>query len=128
MAHDFVAVAPAAQHCAELVARGPRPEERAAAIAAWRRDLARHCASGLGALLSGDRLNAEVSAPETLSGAAVLERIGPVAANSLLRCAAVNRRGKPCGREPLRGLRYCPSHQHLASSEDDGRLPAYPGS
>lgn len=89
MAHDFAAVAPAAQHCAELVARGPRPEERAGAIAAWRRDLARHCASGLGALLSGDRLNAEVSAPETLSGAAVLERIGPVAANSLLRCAGL---------------------------------------
>lgn len=85
MAHDFAPETVAAQHCAELVARGPRPEERAAAIAAWRRDLARHCANALGTLLSGDRISAEVAAPETLSGAAVLDRIGPVAANSLLR-------------------------------------------
>lgn len=32
---------------------------------------------------------------------------------SALRCAAVNRRGTPCGREPLRGSRFCPSHRHL---------------
>jgi flagellar motor switch protein FliM len=89
MAHDFAPVAVAAQHCAELVARGPRPEERAGAIAGWRRDLARHCASGLGSLLSGDRISAEVAELETLSGAEVLERIGPVAANSLLRCAGL---------------------------------------
>lgn len=89
MAHDFAPVAVAAQHCAELVARGPRPEERAGAIAAWRRDLARHCAAALGGLLSGDRISAEVAEPETLSGAEVLERIGPVAANSLLRAGGL---------------------------------------
>lgn len=32
---------------------------------------------------------------------------------NLLRCASVNRKGKPCGREPMRGSRYCPSHRHL---------------
>jgi hypothetical protein len=32
---------------------------------------------------------------------------------SALRCASINRKGKPCGREPLRGSRYCPSHRHL---------------
>jgi len=36
---------------------------------------------------------------------------------NLLRCAAVNRKGKPCGREPMRGSRYCPSHKHLESRE-----------
>ena len=30
---------------------------------------------------------------------------------NLLRCAAANRKGKPCGREPMRGSRYCPSHK-----------------
>lgn len=32
---------------------------------------------------------------------------------SLLRCAATNRTGKPCSREPLLGRPYCPSHKHL---------------
>lgn len=32
----------------------------------------------------------------------------------VVTCAATNRKGKPCGREPKPGLRYCPSHQHLA--------------
>ena len=30
-----------------------------------------------------------------------------------LRCASINRKGRPCGREPLRGSRFCPSHKHL---------------
>lgn len=29
---------------------------------------------------------------------------------NLRRCAALNRRGEPCQREPLRGGRFCPSH------------------
>jgi flagellar motor switch protein FliM len=92
MAHDFTAARPAAQHCAELtahgLARGPRPEERAALLAAWRRDLARQLAEELSALLSGDRLDVSVSEPESLPGSEVLARIGPVAVNSLLRCGA----------------------------------------
>jgi hypothetical protein len=35
---------------------------------------------------------------------------------SALRCASINRKGKPCGREPLRGSRYCPSHKHLEAT------------
>jgi flagellar motor switch/type III secretory pathway protein FliN len=85
MAHEFAAVRPAAQHCRELTQRGPRPEERAVLLAAWRRDLARVLAEELSGLLSGDRLDVSVSEPETLPGQEVLARIGPVAANSLLR-------------------------------------------
>jgi flagellar motor switch/type III secretory pathway protein FliN len=85
MAHQFAAARAAAQHCSELTTRGPRPEERAVMLAAWRRDLARMLAEDLSALLSGDRLEVSVSEPEPLAGQAVLARIGPVAANSLLR-------------------------------------------
>jgi flagellar motor switch protein FliM len=88
LAHDFAAARVAAQHCAELVARGPRPEEREAMIGAWRRDLARDLGQMLAPLLGADRLHAEVSAPEWLLGSDVIARIGPVAANSLLRCGA----------------------------------------
>ena len=35
----------------------------------------------------------------------------------LLRCAAMTRRNTPCMREPIPGLRYCPSHRHLAGVE-----------
>jgi flagellar motor switch/type III secretory pathway protein FliN len=88
MAHDFAPVRPAAQHCAELLNRGPRPEERAAMVAAWRRDLARTLADELSPLLSGDRLEVSILEPEALTGAEALRRIGEVAANSLLRCGA----------------------------------------
>lgn len=49
---------------------------------------------------------------------AALERleaeVGPDAGRATaLRCASINRKGKPCGREPLRGSRFCPSHKHL---------------
>ncbi len=90
MSHDFAAARIAAAHCPELVARGPRPEERAAMLTAWRRDLARHLAQPLGDLLSGDKLAIAVSAPEWLKGSDILARIGPVAANSLLRCGMVD--------------------------------------
>lgn len=90
MDHNFAGARVAAAHCPELVARGPRPEERAAMLAAWRRDLTRHLAEPLGGLLSGDKLNITVSAPEWLKGSDVLTRIGPVAANSLLRCGTAD--------------------------------------
>lgn len=92
IAHEFAAARAAAQHCRELTThssgRGPRPEERAVLLAAWRRDLARLMAEELSALLSGDRLDVTVSEPESLAGHAVLTRIGPVAANSLVRVGA----------------------------------------
>lgn len=55
-------------------------------MTAWRRDLARLLADDLAGLLSGDRLDVTIGEPEALSGADALRRIGPVAANSLLRC------------------------------------------
>lgn len=88
MGHAFAPAQRAAVHCAELTTRGPRPEENAAMITAWRRDLARLLADDLSGLLSGDRLDASVSEPERLSGAEALRRIGPLAANALIRCGA----------------------------------------
>ncbi len=85
MAHDFAPARAAAVHCAELTARGPRPEESAALLAAWRRDLARLLADDLSGLLSGDRLEVRISEPEKVTGAEALKRIGQVAANSLIR-------------------------------------------
>ena len=35
-----------------------------------------------------------------------------------LRCRASTRKGTPCQRTPLPQNGYCPSHQHLAESED----------
>ena len=88
MGHDFAPARAAAVHCPELTTRGPRPEETAALMAAWRRDLARLLADDLSGLLSGDRLDVNITEPEKLSGADALRRIGPLAANSLIRCGA----------------------------------------
>lgn len=92
MAHDFAAARAAAQHCPELTghgeARGPRPEERAELLTAWRRDLARALADDLSPLLSDDRLAVTIDEPDQLTGAEALERIGALAANSLLRVGA----------------------------------------
>jgi len=82
---SFAAARSAALHCPELISRGPRPEESAAFLAAWRRDLARLLADDLSGLLSGDRLDVSVSEPDHLSGADALRRIGLMAANALLR-------------------------------------------
>jgi flagellar motor switch/type III secretory pathway protein FliN len=82
---------PRAEHCDELVRRGPRPEERAELVSLWRREFGRTLAREFGALLPGDRLDVTVSEPETMRGADVIARIGPVAANSLLRCGDADR-------------------------------------
>ncbi len=92
MGHAFAPARPAAMHCPELTGhsagRGPKPEESAALLSAWRRDLGRLLADDLSALLSGDRLDASISEPDVLSGADALRRIGPLAANALIRCGA----------------------------------------
>jgi flagellar motor switch/type III secretory pathway protein FliN len=85
MSQDFAAARAAAVHCPELTNRGPRPEERAALIAAWRRDLGRLLADDLSTLLSGDRLDVAIGEPVPLAGADALRRIGQTAANSLIR-------------------------------------------
>ena len=35
-----------------------------------------------------------------------------------LQCRATTRRGTPCQRAPVHGNGYCPSHQHLAVTEE----------
>ena len=35
---------------------------------------------------------------------------GPAGADGSSRCAALNRKGKPCGREPIWGTAFCVSH------------------
>lgn len=88
MGHAFKPARAAAVHCTELTNRGPRPEESAALMVAWRRDLARLLAEDLSPLFSGDRLEVGVSEPERMTGADALRRIGPLAANALIRCGA----------------------------------------
>jgi hypothetical protein len=39
-----------------------------------------------------------------------------------LQCRASTRKGTPCQRAPLRQNGYCPSHQHLAETEEDREL------
>lgn len=86
MAEAFATARPQAQHCKALIKTGPRPEERAQILAAWRRDIGRELSQDLSELLSGARLVVALSDPETMAGSEVLSRIGPVAANSLIRC------------------------------------------
>jgi hypothetical protein len=52
---------------------------------------------------------------------AVLERLprtGYDANGNPLQCRATTRRGTPCQRVPLHSNGYCPSHQHLAETEE----------
>ena len=43
---------------------------------------------------------------------------GVDAAGNALECRATTRRGTPCQRMPLPHNGYCPSHQHLADTEE----------
>jgi hypothetical protein len=47
-----------------------------------------------------------------------LPRTGVDLAGNPLECRATTRRGTPCRRMPLPRNGYCPSHQHLAETED----------
>ncbi len=86
MSQNFEAERPLAQHCEELTMRGPRPEERAETLTAWRKEICSALSDRLGGLLGGGKLSVTLGEPETLVGKQIFERIGPVAANSLLRC------------------------------------------
>lgn len=86
LAQTFEAARPLAQHCAELTDRGPRPEEREESIAAWRSDIGRVLTQELAAQFSGEKIAVAVGEPERLAGKEVFDRIGRVAANTLLRC------------------------------------------
>jgi hypothetical protein len=45
-------------------------------------------------------------------------------ATDRLECRATTRRGTPCQRTPLPHNGYCPSHQHLAETEQGVPLAA----
>ncbi|MEJ7783834.1 MAG: hypothetical protein WKF96_03455 [Solirubrobacteraceae bacterium] len=45
-------------------------------------------------------------------------RQGYDATGTPLQCRATTRRGTPCQRDPLAHNGYCPSHQHLAETEE----------
>ena len=47
-----------------------------------------------------------------------LPRTGLDANGDPLQCRATTRRGTPCQRVPLHRNGYCPSHQHLAETEE----------
>lgn len=86
---SFAGARPIAQHCADLIrSKGPRPEERVADVSAWCRDLGQELAQELSQLFTSGKLTVTVAQPEMLSGQDVFERIGAIAANSLLRCNA----------------------------------------
>ena len=51
-------------------------------------------------------------------------RHGYDASGKPLECRATTRRGTPCQREPLPHNGYCPSHQHLAETEEREALAA----
>lgn len=88
LSQNFQAARPLAKHCSELTERGPRPEQRAEYLAGWRRDVAREVAGDMADLLSGTKLEAQLSEADMMRGEAVFDKIGPVAANSLIRCGA----------------------------------------
>ena len=53
-----------------------------------------------------------------------LPRTGLDANGNPLQCRATTRRGTPCQRVPLHSNGYCPSHQHLAETEQGVPLAA----
>lgn len=91
MEQTFESARPLAQHCAELTATGPRPEDRSEFLAIWRRDVGRALSEAMGSLLAGERVSVSLGEPQWLTGAEVFDAIGKVAANSLIRCGEANR-------------------------------------
>ncbi len=82
--HSFVAERPAAQHCAELVQRGPQPVDPLPALARLGERCATAIAPLLAQLLGGEAPTVTALAPAELSEAELIERIGALAVNSLL--------------------------------------------
>lgn len=85
--HSFIAERPAAQHCQELLRRGPEPADLIPALSRTGDRFARLLAPAFAALLGGDAPTASVSAPSEMSEGELLDEVGPLAANSLLATA-----------------------------------------
>lgn len=85
---SFAGARPVAQHCAELI-RAPQPDakDRMGEVAPWCRDLGLELTQELAQMFSGGKLRVSVGGPEIACGSECFDRIGPIAANSLLRCS-----------------------------------------
>ena len=82
--HSFIAERKAAQHCAELLRRGPEPVDPVPALARLGERIARQIAPLLAELLGGESPSVAALTPNELSEAELIEQVGPLAANSLL--------------------------------------------
>lgn len=80
----FVAERVAAQHCAELLRRGPEPAELLPALHRLGEKIARQLAPVLAALLGGDEPAVTPLAPLEQSEIELTQAVGALAANSLL--------------------------------------------
>lgn len=85
MPPSFTGIRPIANHCAELIRPGPRPELRAELIEVWRRELSLALAGELEPLLAGAKLAVNLSEPEQIAAGALFKKVGPAAVNILLR-------------------------------------------
>ncbi len=83
----FVAERAAAQHCAELLRRGPEPAELLPALQRLGEKIARQLAPALASLLGGDEPAVTPLAPQERSEIELVEAVGALAANSLLAAA-----------------------------------------
>lgn len=86
--HSFVAERVAAQHCAELLRRGPEPAELLPALRRLGDKIARQLAQALAMLLGGDEPSVTPLAPKEQSEIELVEAVGALAANSLLATTA----------------------------------------
>ena len=85
--HSFVAERIAAQHCQELLRRGPDPANLIPALGRLGERLARLLGPAFAALLGGDTPSVCVAAPAELTEPELREEAGPLAANCLLATA-----------------------------------------
>ena len=86
--HAFIAERVAAQHCAELLRRGPEPLALLPMLERLGERLARLLAPALAPLCGGEAPSITALPPRELGAAELTEQIGPLAANSLLLVGA----------------------------------------
>ena len=82
--HNFVAERPAAQHCAELLRKGPEPADLIPALGRTGASMARALAPLLAELVGGEEPSVTPLAPSELTEGDLILHIGMLAANSLL--------------------------------------------
>ena len=84
--HTFVAERAAAQHCAELIKRGPEPVDLIPALGRLGERIAKALGPQLSQLVASDAPDIQAGAPTEMSETELAELLGPLAANCLLAC------------------------------------------